>query len=108
MTNISLIGTGHLGSAIAKLHYVYHLEARYQLSVLTKSTSKLGRQLYGSPLQLSSVEKLTASDIIILAIPADKTINSDLWGLAVFMSLPPLVISYPHPFCFRYYLPQSH
>lgn len=75
MAKIKIIGSGHLAHAIAKLSKLNHLQETDEFMVLTRSAGKINHRLYDCPIrQLHRVELLN-SDIVIVAIPAEKAVE---------------------------------
>lgn len=74
MIKLTLIGTGHLASALAKLYRCYYVNNAFSLSIMSHSTHKVGRSLSDTPIEEFDVYKLQASDIVVLAIPAAQTV----------------------------------
>lgn len=74
MAKLTIIGTGHLASAIAKLHRDHYVERAFDLCIMTHSANKAGQLLYGTLIQAFDTNILQTSDLVLLAIPAERVI----------------------------------
>jgi predicted dinucleotide-binding enzyme/DMSO/TMAO reductase YedYZ heme-binding membrane subunit len=75
MLQLTIIGTGHLASAITKLYRDYYAGNTFELRILTHSPAKVGQCLYSTLIEEFDTNILQVSTVVLLAIPADKTLS---------------------------------